>query len=738
MRIEKIKLAGFGSFAKGIEVDFAQDRLALIIGRNEAGKSTLMSAVFGVIFGFKDQGLQKKFEPWDAYDEYAGEVWIRDEAKRLVVIKRNFADNTAEIGVVEDGKYEAEFLGSANPRGHSDEDIDYYRRIEKIVGFQDESVFRGTVFVGQSALEVSINDQIRRLVSGSGSTDFKGALHDLHSRFSELTMENPWRTRSKSRPRAIEKTRGQLEKTVNDLENARETFLKTMSLESELKKLETKLLASKNELEDTKKTLSYFERFCKLVRDRDTARERFKESNKRRDDYLLCRKQVGASDSEISASLSHFRQVGDSFPELVTQLKSETRELENEEANLQRERDALRTLESKPNNKLGIALGGLGLAVGVVVIILTNIGIGAVVAVALAAGLFFGGRLMATGFKERKAELEYSVEDQTRNLDRRTKAIQSLISESGGVLGDRDPDRILVDYRRYRKLMDDRAKQKSTMKVLGDWNNIDATYQRAAEETLRCNGLLDLILQDAPYLTEISEDAVAVAKSMEQLKRRANDLESEIDIGSEVVTEAKIELARVSPQEGQGLDLPVLEEEVRRGGRKLEHLEFERDSLRVVIDTLEDCVEEFQEGDLTQLSTEVSELFRKITSNRYTRVTLSPNMDPMLTKFDNTHIHPDDLSQGTRDQLFFAMRVAIARHLSKKVALPFFLDDPFVNFDEERLQVTKEMLEQISDHQVVLVTCDRSYESWSENVLDLDKARAESAMTATGLKLTMN
>ena len=76
MRIHRIKLGGFGTFNRGIDIDFGSDRLGVIIGRNEAGKSTIMSAIFGVLFGFKDSSIQQKFEPWDSHEEYAGEIEI--------------------------------------------------------------------------------------------------------------------------------------------------------------------------------------------------------------------------------------------------------------------------------------------------------------------------------------------------------------------------------------------------------------------------------------------------------------------------------------------------------------------------------------------------------------------------------------------------------------------------------------------------------------------------------------
>jgi uncharacterized protein YhaN len=729
MRLERLRIGGFGTFNRGLDVDFGADRLNIVIGRNEAGKSTMMSAVFGVIFGFKDAALQKKFEPWEQHDAYAGEVQLQTQDGRQIVVKRDFRDNTAEIGEIVGGEYRAHFLGSANPRGHTDEDIEYYKRLEAIVGFQDEAVFRATVFMGQSALRTDITDQIRRLVSGSNSTDFKGVLHDLHYRFSELTMENPWRKKAKSAPRKIEKVRDEVTTDTRKLGIAREVFLKSVALDQDVKRLDKELRDLKADIEDTRTTLGFFERFCKLVKDREDARARFVEANKRRATFTGLKDKVQEIDAEL-AKLKRFAKVGDDFPELATQLRGEMRELEQQESKFDFEKENLAALRPVPNTKLGAAMAAVGLAIGAALVAQGFVVPGAAVALVLGAGLFFLGRTLATGYKQRLAELEASVASQEQGIRARTKTIETLIARSQGLLGKGDPAELVAAFRRSRTLGEERHRRLSAMTVLGEWTEIDATYQRTAEENLRCNGLMEIILRDAPYLSQIADDAVAISKSMEELKRRIVELTASIDAGEGALTDARIAQARLSNE--AEYDLPALEENVDAKRRELETLELERDSLRLVIDCLEECVNEFQEGDLTKLSDEVSGIFRTITSNRYTRVTLSANMEPMLTKFDNTHIAPGDLSQGTQDQLYFAMRLAIARHLSRKVPLPFFLDDPFVNFDAERLEVTRKLLSDIDEHQVVMVTCDREYERWPAHLIDLDRARSEALTTASG------
>ncbi len=53
MWIERIELAGFGSVV-GEQIDFASNKLNLLVEANEFGKSTMATAVWGALFDFPD------------------------------------------------------------------------------------------------------------------------------------------------------------------------------------------------------------------------------------------------------------------------------------------------------------------------------------------------------------------------------------------------------------------------------------------------------------------------------------------------------------------------------------------------------------------------------------------------------------------------------------------------------------------------------------------------------------
>lgn len=68
----------------------------------------------------------------------------------------------------------------------------------------------------------------------------------------------------------------------------------------------------------------------------------------------------------------------------------------------------------------------------------------------------------------------------------------------------------------------------------------------------------------------------------------------------------------------------------------------------------------------------------------------------------------EQLSQGTIDQMYFALRLALIRLFSEagKTPLPVILDDSLVHFDEDRLREALRILGKLSgEHQIFLCTC---------------------------------
>ena len=87
-------------------------------------------------------------------------------------------------------------------------------------------------------------------------------------------------------------------------------------------------------------------------------------------------------------------------------------------------------------------------------------------------------------------------------------------------------------------------------------------------------------------------------------------------------------------------------------------------------------------------------------------ILLDPSLNARIA--DSTGRLLDDLrlSSGTRDQLYFALRLAVCQVLTGKEALPLIMDDPFVTWDNDRTARGLSLLSELGkERQIILLTC---------------------------------
>ena len=119
------------------------------------------------------------------------------------------------------------------------------------------------------------------------------------------------------------------------------------------------------------------------------------------------------------------------------------------------------------------------------------------------------------------------------------------------------------------------------------------------------------------------------------------------------------------------------------------------------------------------LGERAASIFTNLTGGRYNRVLLDRSMTPSAQQADQlTPREGSQLSQGTADQLYLAVRLAICEMvLPAERAVPIVLDDALVNFDDQRMAAALDyLLELSSQRQILLFTCQRregDYLNWA-------------------------
>ena len=114
---------------------------------------------------------------------------------------------------------------------------------------------------------------------------------------------------------------------------------------------------------------------------------------------------------------------------------------------------------------------------------------------------------------------------------------------------------------------------------------------------------------------------------------------------------------------------------------------------------------ELQRRFAPKIAARAQDLFSRLTGGRYERLTLGEDLSLSACAQDEATLHSAQWrSDGTADQLYLALRLAVAEELTPQA--PLILDDALVRFDDERLKTALSILrEESREKQVILFTC---------------------------------
>ena len=216
----------------------------------------------------------------------------------------------------------------------------------------------------------------------------------------------------------------------------------------------------------------------------------------------------------------------------------------------------------------------------------------------------------------------------------------------------------------------------------------------------------ELIGPDAPEIAKeldlMSPDALEAQAA--GLEDQLTGLDIERVDGLQRSGELKLRLQQLEAEEGISqlhATIDRLTEETRIAGRNWSVLTV----ARTLLDRTRD---EFQESRQPALLGLASEHFRRMTLGRYSnvRAVLGENRFEVVMD-DSIGKRPEQLSRGTAEQLFLALRFALVEEYCRNTeSMPVLLDDVLVNFDPVRARAAAAAVIELSKrHQVIALTC---------------------------------
>ena len=196
------------------------------------------------------------------------------------------------------------------------------------------------------------------------------------------------------------------------------------------------------------------------------------------------------------------------------------------------------------------------------------------------------------------------------------------------------------------------------------------------------------------------------AESAAQREREAHD----------ALLRAQRELA--ASEGAEAVNVAVLLEESEERLAEARVVRDEVASLALAYGELQASVRAYSTSHRERLEARASEVLATVSARPGRRVKLDEGFAASVLERSGDTALAVQLSQGTRDQLALALRLAVLDLVAQELPLPLILDDPFAHWDEERLARARAMLRALArERQVLLLTHRSDVTGWGEPVL---------------------
>ncbi|MBW6408848.1 AAA family ATPase [Clostridium weizhouense] len=264
----------------------------------------------------------------------------------------------------------------------------------------------------------------------------------------------------------------------------------------------------------------------------------------------------------------------------------------------------------------------------------------------------------------------------------------------------------ILDF--HIKLKDFRDKISKMQEIKNNLNSVNETYKvllknRDINEIKE--EMKEIINNNIKYSYESEEEID------KELKNKSDELLSlEKDIKD---LEHNIEKRYLGKRE-----VSVIEEEISIVEEKISKAEKEASALELASSKLQEAFLEVRKNIAPELNNTVLNKFNYLSSGNYKEVKISEEYK-LKVKNDNNLFDIDILSNGAKDQLYLSLRLSFVEMLFKNKDVSLFLDDAFVQYDDERRTKALKLLIAEKFKQILFFTC----QSIDKEILDKNKIK---------------
>ncbi len=215
-------------------------------------------------------------------------------------------------------------------------------------------------------------------------------------------------------------------------------------------------------------------------------------------------------------------------------------------------------------------------------------------------------------------------------------------------------------------------------------------------------------------LADLDENTVLDDTDFADNKMQLDEINERLTQITSAITEKQTEL-KTSFRNTQNPE--DIKKEINELSQKIKTGKAFCDACDIAIETLSDSFAEIRRGYGSELENKTLEIFSNLTGGRYSAINISKSLDISVEQsgiFGTREL--DYLSNGTADQAYLSLRLAMSKLISENEDMPVFLDDALSQYDDTRAnRAIKFLKEYSSKSQTVMFTCHNAICSMAEN-----------------------
>lgn len=137
-------------------------------------------------------------------------------------------------------------------------------------------------------------------------------------------------------------------------------------------------------------------------------------------------------------------------------------------------------------------------------------------------------------------------------------------------------------------------------------------------------------------------------------------------------------------------------------------------AIDLALETIQDIARNIKRGFGDMVNYQTSKFVEKFTNGKYSDLKVDESLNVKIN--DSEKLIPlEQVSKGTIEQIYLALRLAVADVMFGTNKMPVLLDDAFVLYDEERLSNTLKQFKNM-DRQIIVFTCHKREKEILENL----------------------